>query len=218
MKSVRQRRASGPTMPGGTGCAVTQAVARRRTTRSRIMIAAAAAIVAEPVAKVPPRTTPGLEPSSTGSPRQGGQVSAPSVASRGKITRDEPLALRSSWPRSRARILHDLAKWGELRKVTRTQSRNLGCISTVCRGVEMQPILRSQPPYVTYSRAYEKAVNHQVQLCMAASLSVSSRQPAPESPAVVSGGRQDGPAVSDGFMSTKEAGRAVATLAPPEAT
>lgn len=130
MKSVRQRRASGPTMPGGTGCAVTQAVARRRTTRSRIMIAAAAAIVAEPVAKVPPRTTPGLEPSSTGSPRQGGQVSAPSVASRGKITRDEPLALRSSWPRSRARILHDLAKWGELRKVTRTQSRNLGCIST----------------------------------------------------------------------------------------
>ena len=26
--------------------------------------------------------------------------------------------------------MHDLAKWGELRKVTRTQSRNLGCIST----------------------------------------------------------------------------------------
>ena len=66
--------------------------------------------------------------------------------------------------------------------------------------------LRSQPPYVTYSRAYEKAVNHQVQLCMAASLSVSSRQPAPESPAVVSGGRQDGPAVSDGFMSTRRSG------------
>ena len=80
----------------------------------------------------------------------------------------------------------------------------------------MQPILRSQPPYVTYSRAYEKAVNHQVQLCMAASLKRFEPQPAPQSPAVVSGGRQDGPAVSDGFMSTKEAGRAVATLAPPE--